>query len=143
MLITKKDLAKYSGQRKHGKQLSTGEKEIIWKRLRAVDNSAWKLTSYAQARLDERNIDANINDVVSTIHNSYIVEYRIIEDHRRNIFDVRVVLRSNEIVNNRYNLNVVFSLSCKSIVTLWLNDAKDDHKTLRWEIYNKDMKVFA
>lgn len=135
------EMGKYNGQRKHVSQLTQQEKDGLYKRLKEVEK--WKILSHALDRLEQKNINATNEDIVSTINNSTIIEYKIDYDKRINRYDERVVLRSNAIVNRYYNLNVVYSLTKQQVITVWINDINDFHKTLDWTIYNEDMKVFG
>ena len=135
------EMGKYCGQRKHVSQITQQENDGLYKRLKEVDK--WKIVSHALDRLKEKNINATREDIVSTINNSTLIEYKIDYDKRINRYEERVVLRSNAIVNRNFNLNVVFSLTKQQVITVWINDINDFHKTLDWGIYNEDMKVFG
>jgi len=135
------EMGKYCGQRKHVSQITQQENDGLYKRLKEVDK--WKIVSHALDRLKEKNINATREDIVSTINNSTLIEYKIDYDKRINRYEERVVLRSNAIVNRNFNLHVVFSLTKKQVITVWINDINDFHKTLDWSIYNEDMKVFG
>ena len=135
------EMSKYIGQRKHSSQLDNREEAIIWDRLKNIDS--WDISDHALDRLVEKGINATHDDIVSAIDNASIVEYKIDYNARINRCDERVVLRANAIVNGQYNLNAVYSLSRKTIVTVWINHIRDFHNTLDWSIYNSDMKVFG
>lgn len=137
MTIRKVDI----GKRKHISQMTNAEQAVIWKRLNNVQEHEWRLLPHALDRLEEKNINANKQDIISTIYNSNIIEYRIVHIKKYNSIDERVILRSKAIVNGSFNLNVVFSLTHKCIVTVWNNHVKDKHDTLNWNIYSSDMKV--
>lgn len=141
MLAVKDEMKSYVGKRKHWSQMNTDEVQSIWKRLKSVQNEEWEMIDHALDRLHEKNIRATMQDIVSTIHNASIVEYKI--DFSRGKCDERVVLRAKAIVNRNYNLNAVYSLTNKRIVTVWINHIKDKHTTLDWNIYDKNMKVFG
>jgi hypothetical protein len=135
------EMSKYIGKRKHGSQLQQEETNIIWDRLKSFDQ--WEVSPHALDRLVEKGIKATYEDIVSTIDNATIVEYKIDYNERINRCDDRVVLRANAIVNDTYNLNVVYSLSRGVVVTVWINHINDFHDTLDWSIYSEDMKVFG
>jgi hydrogenase maturation factor HypF (carbamoyltransferase family) len=136
------DLAKYAGKRKHGSQLQAHEENGLWKRLKSIEEWEWEILSHALERLEKKGIKASRQDLISTISFASIIEYKI--DYNKVIkdYDERVVLRAKAIVNSRYNLHVVYSLTTKSIVTVWINRIDDRHSTLDWSIYSEDMKVF-
>ncbi|AYP68138.1 hypothetical protein PQE75_gp006 [Bacillus phage vB_BcoS-136] len=135
------EMSKYIGQRKHSSQLSQQEKELIWNRLYDVND--WKVHFHALDRLEQKSIDATYEDLVTTIFNSDIVEYKIDYNRYINRCVERVVLRSKSIVNDRYNMHVVYDISSNMIITVWINHVKDFHRTLDWSLYNENMKVFG
>lgn len=134
---------KWAGKRKHCTQMKPYEVNNLWSRLKRVRDDEWKVDVHAFDRINEKGIQATREDMISTILNASIVEYKIDYDKKRNQYDERVILRSNTIVNGCYNLHVVFSLTNKRIKTVWINHVKDFHSTLDWSLYNPKMKVFA
>ncbi|AGI11827.1 hypothetical protein PQE71_gp076 [Bacillus phage Izhevsk] len=141
--ILKHELEKYSGKRKHSSQMKKFENTGLMKRLKEVEEWEWELIDHALDRLIEKGIRASKRDIVSTIYNCSIIEYRIVYNRRLRLYEERVILRSKATVNRCYNLNVVFSLTTKNIVTVWINHVKDRHSTLDWSIYDKNMKVLG
>lgn len=142
VLLTKtNELAEYCGQRKHISQLKGFEHQGLWKRIKAIKE--WNILPHTFDRLREKGIRATKKDITSTVFYANIIEYRIIWNKVHRCYDERLILRSKAFVNGRYNLNVVYSLTTKNIVTVWLNHENDKHNTLDWNIYNKDMKVFG
>ncbi|MDS7057164.1 hypothetical protein NXG04_07680 [Klebsiella pneumoniae] len=141
--VLRNELEKYSGMRKHSSQMKKFENTGLMKRLKEVEEWEWSLIDHALDRLIEKGIRASKRDVVSTIYNCSIIEYRIVYNRRLRLYEERVILRSKAIVNRNYNLNVVFSLTTKNIVTVWINHKNDRHSTLDWSIYNKNMKVLG
>lgn len=133
----------YEGKRKHGSQLKPFETTGLWKRLKSVQEWEWTLSDHVFDRLIQKEIRATKQDIVSTVHNASIIEYRIIHSHFHNALDERVILRSKAVVNGHYNLNVVYSLTFNEIITVWINSIDDRHDTLKWEIYDENMKVFG
>lgn len=145
MFITEKqtELAKYAGKRKHASQLEKFEEVGIWKRLRGIQEWEWVMSPHALQRLAEKRIRASRHDIVSAIHNANIIEYKIDYNKKYKTYDERVVLRSKAVVQNKYNLHAVYSLTNKRIVSVWLNHVDDHHATLDWNLYDKNMKVFV
>lgn len=129
------------GKRKHYTQMTSLEKDIVWRKIKKVRNRDWVVTGHTLRRLAEKNINASKRDIISTLYNSRIIEYRIAYNKVERDWDERVILRSNAKVNGRYNLNVVFSLTTMRVITVWLNHTLDNHKTLDWSIYSLDMKI--
>lgn len=142
-IANKKELSKYAGKRKHGTQLAKHEEQGLWDRLKSVKESDWKMIGHAIDRLNQKGIKATKRDIVSTIHNAKIVEYKIDHVKQFNEYHERVVLRSNTFVNGSYNLHAVYSLTNNRIVSVWMNHKDDLHKTLDWNLYDESMKVFV
>jgi hypothetical protein len=138
---TQKEMKLFSGKRKHYSQMSIQEINGLFKRLRQVRSNQWHLSGHVFDRLEGKGINATRADIISCIHNSTLIEYKI--DERFNVCDERVLLRANAIVNDCYNLHVVYSLTNKRVITVWINHIRDHHKTLDWSLYTADMKVFG
>jgi hypothetical protein len=142
-VAVRQEMAKYAGKRKHGSQLQGFEEAGIWKRLKAIEEWEWEILPHALERLEKKGIIATRQDVISTILYSSIIEYKIDYIRRKDEYDERVLLRSKAIVNGDSNLNVVYSLTNKTVVTVWNNRITDKHSTLDWSLYDEDMKVFV
>jgi hypothetical protein len=142
VIAERRELARYAGKRKFHSQLSKFEKAGLWKRIKGVQEWEWELISHALDRLRQKNIRASRHDIISTIHHSNIIEYKIDFNRKIGGYDERVVLRSKAVVQGEWNLHAVYSLTTKSIVSVWLNHVTDFHDTLDWSLYDKNMKVF-
>lgn len=138
--LTRKEMSSYLGKRKHASQMNRNEKRILWARLREIKAKEWGVKIHALDRIEEKGINATRQDLISTIHNSEIIEYKI--DDCRFGYDERVLVRANALVNGDYNLNVVYSLTTKDVITVWINHIDDKHETLDWAIYDENMIVF-
>lgn len=146
MLLTDdKIMANYMGKRKHHSQMTGKEINGLFTRLKSVerDGFRWRIAGHALDRLNEKKINATYNDIVSAIYDSNIVEYKIDKNKYNGKPEERVVIASNQIVNDYYRLKAVFSLTERRIVTVWINHIKDKHATLKWELYTADMPVFG
>lgn len=121
------------------------EKNGLFERLKSVEKNGltWRMSGHTLDRLSEKNIKATYQDLTSMIHNAKVIEYKIDYNEFLRAPEERVVLRANAIVNQRYNLNVVYSLTNRKIITVWVNHIRDLHTTLDWSIYDKDLKVFG
>ena len=135
------EMMKFAGQRKFVNQMTKQEIDGLFRRLRAVRSNEWRLSGHVFDRLEEKGINATRRDVISTIHSSELLEYKI--DERYGVCDERVLLRAKAIVNDSYNLHVVYSLTNKKVVTVWINHINDRHATLNMSLYTADMKVFG
>lgn len=145
-MLKEKNMKDFIGQRKHWSHMSKNEIEGLFKRLKSVEANGlrWRISGHTLDRLKEKGIQATYKDLVSTIHNSTIIEYKIDEmKYQKGEPEERVVLRAKSIVNREYNLNVVYSLTNYKIITVWVNHINDFHETLDWNIYNPDMRVFG
>lgn len=140
-----KGMESFVGCRKHVSQMSEVEVKGLFKRLKDVEKSGkrWNISGHTFNRIAEKGIIATYEDIVSAIHNATMVEYKIDRGRFDNAIEERVVLRSKDVVNKSYNLNVVYSLTNRKIITVWINHIKDRHATLDWSIYKEDMTVFG
>ncbi|MFQ3543527.1 hypothetical protein Q7A53_05525 [Halobacillus rhizosphaerae] len=136
-----KEMVRFEGQRKHLSQMQPKEIFGIYDRLKSVKH--WRVSTHTFDRIKEKKIDATKKDLVSIIHNSRIVEYRIIRNRYTDVLEERVVLESKPNVNRKYWIKVCYSLTENKIITTWMNDANDLHSTLDRGIYSKKMKVFG
>jgi hypothetical protein len=143
--VKKSELEKYVGQRKHSSQMTEAEIHGLWERLKEIEDKGlnWKISGHALERMEQKGIVTTYKDIVSTIHNASMVEYKIDYNRIDKKCHERVVIRSKDFVNINYNLHVVFSLTNRKIISVWMNHKSDFHNTLKWEIYNKDMKIFG
>lgn len=143
MLVTEK-MKEYIGKRKHSSHMTESEVSGIFKRLKSVEESGlkWRMAGHTLDRLTQKGIEADYSDIVSTIHNASIIEYKVDANKFTGEPEERVVLRSKAVVNRRYNLHAVYSLTERRIITVWINHVKDKHATLDWNLYTKEMPVF-
>lgn len=144
MLGIKVEMESHVGKRKHVSQMSKNEIEILFKRLKKVEDegSQWRMTTHTLDRINEKKIDANYQDLVSLIHNSDVVEYKIDKNKFNGEPEERVVLSSKSTVNRCYKLKVVYSITKRRIITAWVNHIKDNHDTLDWSLYSEEMPVY-
>lgn len=140
LVVSENEKMKQTGKRKHGSQMTLEEIRGVKRRL--MDVKEWKIIDHAFDRLQEKGIVATYEDIVSTIYNSHMIEYRIVYNFYLGAYDERVIMRAKTLVNKHYHLNVVFSLTDNAVVTVWINHKKDRHDTLDMSIYDGNMKVF-
>lgn len=138
---SEKEKLEQLGKRKHHSHMTKKEIEGLFRRLKSIQE--WDILPHALERLEEKRIKATYEDLVSTIKNSEIIEYRILHNPIIRGCEERVVIRSKKVINRKYNLHIVFSLTCQTIVTVWINRVNDRHETLRWELYDSKMKVLG
>jgi hypothetical protein len=75
-----------------------------------------------------------MDDVANTIERGHIIEAHIID------YSFRVLLRLHKEGTNK-DVCVVVELVDNVIVTTFTNQSADTHKTLREELYDKDLDV--
>lgn len=134
------EMSLYIGKRKHCSQMNDFEMKSIMDKLENIER--WNIRTHALDRIEEKGINATYNDLVSMIDNSSILEYKIDYNQKMNRCEERVLLRANSVVNVKYNLNVVYSITQRAIITVWINEIDDKHETLDWSIYDENMMVF-
>ena len=130
-------LAKYSGKKIHGLQLSDIQKNILRNRLQVIDD--WGISEHTIDRLVQKGIVVNYDDIVKTIDKGEIIEYKI--DPKESTYVERVVVRSKKSYNKN-NIVAVFDLTREKIITVWANHVDDVHDTLNLRVYDRNMKVF-
>ena len=141
---TEKGLKRYAGKRKYVSQMSQHEIKGLTNRLKRLNSSGdLTITQHTFDRMIEKGIKVTQKDIISMINNSNIVEYKIDKDRSGDGHTERLVIASKAVVNKCYRLKVVFDLTNRTIVTVWMNHLKDNHATLDWKIYDKNMKVFG
>ena len=125
------------GKKRHYSQMSKEEQDYLFSRLRNVKK--WHIGDHALEQMEKKGIDVTYNDIKSTIHTSKIIEYHVAKV--KNKEEERVLLRSNAVVNGKYNLHVVYGLGTKTIVSVWLNEVDDVHKTIDMNDYDKNVVI--
>lgn len=135
----------FNQKKKHYTQLSEDELNYLENKLKGLKNirPSWHLVEKKDIlvkRLDIFNVikDSNLKEL--------IIEYNVTLS--RNGADKRVLLRSRDIYNVnigdknlKCNLCFVISISRGEIITAYYNSAEDNHDTINWERYDKDLKV--
>jgi hypothetical protein len=130
-------------KRKHFTQMTKTEKRGLFARLESIPK--WGMAGHALDRVKQKGINATYYDIVSIIDYCDIIEYRIADlAHVLNpdqVCDERMIVRSKSIVNRSYDLSVVFSLTYEKIITVWMNDVDDQHKTINMSVFDPNMEV--
>ena len=141
---TEKGLKRYAGKRKYVSQMSQHEIKGLSNRLKRLSSSGnLTFTDHTLDRVMQKGIAVTQKDIISMIGNSDIVEYKIDVDNLRGGYSERLVVSSKALVNRSYRLKVVFDLTNRTVITVWMNHVKDTHKTLDWTLYDKNMKVLG
>lgn len=58
-----------------------------------------------------------------------------------NLVEERSVLRGNRLVN-RESIVLVYSITKRTIITLWVNSLEDMHSTLDMSLYDSNMEIY-
>lgn len=68
-----------------------------------------------------------------------VIEYKKIYNDV-NLVEERSVIRGVDILNGE-SIVIVYSITHRCIVTLWVNSKEDTHKTLDFSLYDKNMEI--
>lgn len=71
--------------------------------------------------------------------NFNVIEYKKIYNDV-NLVEERAVIRGINTINDE-DIVIVYSITHRCIVTLWVNDTDDTHKTLDISLYDENMKI--
>lgn len=129
--------------KKHITQMSMYEIQIIKTKL---DNSykrkqKVRFAKHCNERWKEKvRYDVNFKtSLMKTLHEYEIIEYKNVY-FSKNSMEERVVLRSKQPYYGK-NICLVYSITNKVIITVWLNGVVNNHKALRLSEYNADMEI--
>ena len=119
--------------RKHINDMTSYEIQVIRNAIVvAKNNSRIRVPNHLKDRLRQKYI--TMDDVANTIERGHIIEAHIID------YSFRVLLRLHKEGTNK-DVCVVVELVDNVIVTTFTNQSADTHKTLREELYDKDLDV--
>jgi hypothetical protein len=122
-------------RRKHTKQMSPLEREVLRQAIDSLDITSWAhFGDHSVDRLVEKGLSAV--DIVNTIKFG-----EIIEAHNKKEHDIRVLLRQP--TKRGSSVCVVVSLRDGNIVTGYENKNKDKHFTLDWSEYKWKVDLVA
>lgn len=123
--------------RKHITQMSREEVEYLRELISKVDNIT--LCDHAQDAAARLNVSEQYIRAVN-LQRAQLVEFNTGRGASR-----RVVLRDKRAIHiNRYqlkNLVLVIDVDTKEVVTIFLNDIHDHHKSIDLTYYTKDLKI--
>lgn len=130
--------------------MTTEEKEYLSNELKKINLFNISLSYHVQ----HKNIEYNPNNIFKVLLSEnieqLIVEYNETTTNREK--DCRVLLRSdfnvpttiieyNKVKLCDANLCFVISLQTKRIITVYFNIQSDNHNTINWNRYNKDLQI--
>lgn len=135
----KGQISKTKGQeKKHYTQFKKNEKIYLTSMVSITKDI--KLSKHAK----KKDITINLDEIEEILKTK---EFMIIEYNRTN-GDERVLLRSNKKFETRVNgkkvmcnLCFVLSFRYKIIVTAYYNSTKDNHSSIDYHRYNKNLKI--
>lgn len=123
--------------RKHITQMTRDEVEYLRELISRVDNIT--LCDHAQDAAARLNVSEQYIKAVN-LQRAQLVEFNTGRGTSR-----RVVLRDKRAIHiNRYqlkNLVIVLDVDTKEVVTIFLNDIHDHHKSIDLTYYTKDLKI--
>lgn len=130
-------------QKKHITQMTDTDKDNL--RLMVANvRQQWlrrgvKLSNHLQEKLLTSQTTFSLGLAMDTILNGQLIEFNIVPSG-----DKRVLLRSNKSFicdGKEVNQCIVVSLKTFKIVTSFLNEVVDNHGTINYTRYNKDLEV--
>lgn len=141
-MVEQVDLGRFSYKkvRKHVSQLSLSEKEEIRKKFKKV--KYWEIIDHVNERIVQKEYKITTDDILNVMRNGEIVEYEqklYVVDGKMSELLVLTTVREDE--NGKSRLYLVFDITDKKIVTVWINGYEDTHDTLDMGIYSKGLKV--
>lgn len=123
--------------RKHITQMTRDEVEYLREQISKIDNLV--LCGHAQ------EVAARLNIREQYIKSVNLQRAKLIEYNTGRGTERRVVLRDKRCIHiNKYqseNLVLVIDLDTQEVVTIFLNDAHDHHKSIDLTYYKKDLKI--
>ena len=131
----------YKKVRKHVSQMSSNEKIKLRKMFKEVKD--WEIFSHVNNRIKEKGYTVYVDDVLDLMHKGNIVEYEqkyYFNSGKVSHLVVLNIVREHE-GKDKDRLHMVFDMTDKGIVTVWINDYEDIHETLDMGIYSKGLKV--
>lgn len=131
----------YKKVRKHVSQMSSKEKDKLREMFKKVKN--WEIFSHVNDRIKEKGYTVYVDDVLDLMHKGNIVEYEqkyYFNSGKISHLVVLNIVREHE-GKDKDRLHMVFDMTDKGIVTVWVNDYEDTHETLDMGIYSKGLKV--
>lgn len=141
-MVENVDMGRFSYRkvRKHVSQMSSQEKKIIREMFKKVKH--WEIVDHVNDRIEEKGYKVTTDDILNTMHHGEIVEYEqklYIED--KTMTELLVLKFVRETEKSKDKLYLVFDITAKKIITLWINNFEDTHDSLDMGIYSKGLKV--
>lgn len=132
-----------SEKKKHYTQMSVSEIETVKNKIKMslIDGGLLYFSRHCKEQISKKaKQDFDYKKATSqTMVEGKIIEYKIIQFPDSKI-EERVVLRSKYLYNGKACC-LVYSITNKSIVTIWFNSGLDNHKTLKISKYNANLEI--
>lgn len=143
-MVTDKKSSKmyaYKKVRKHVSQMSSNEKDKIRDVFKVI--KSWEVFDHVYDRIEEKGYTVTDDDFLRILTKGKIIEYE--QKYYYNIKKLNhlVVLQS---IRKRKGkpidrMHMVFDITDRGVVSVWINELEDTHETLNLGIYSKGLKV--
>lgn len=117
--------------RKSYKQMNRSEVRALVSRIKRINDCKITLSNHAKQRMKERNI--NEKEVRDVFNN-----FNIIEFNARNDGTISALIRDK---NKGQQVSLSVDLSSGSILTVYKNHYKDNHRSVNPDIYNQRIDI--
>ena len=117
--------------RKSYKQMNRSEVRALVSRIKRIKDCKITLSNHAKQRMKERNIN---DEEVRNVFNNF----NIIEFNARNDGTVSALIRDK---NKGQQVSLSVDLSSGSILTVYKNHYKDNHRSVNPDIYNQRIDI--
>lgn len=139
-------------KKKHVSQMSETEKQYLKNKIKTIKTRDITVSKHILNK--KKDIGFKMENIFEILNEdkieNLIVEYN--ETQNDELIDKRVLLRGNKSYNVRFkskegsfvssaNICFVISLNTYRIVTVYWNKSKDNHKTINWSRYDKNLDI--
>ena len=134
--------------RKHFTQMNEQELKIVKNKIKSSVNgdvNSVNIVPHAFDNLFKRLRKGRDINTYKVMLAQTLIDFTPIEFKRIyngvNFVEERSVLRGNRLVNGE-SIVLVYSITKRTIVTLWVNSLDDMHSTLDMSLYDSDMEIY-
>ncbi|MFZ2576667.1 MAG: hypothetical protein WAX22_04225 [Lactococcus hircilactis] len=134
--------------RKHFTQMSQQELTIVENKINSSVNkdvSTVNIITHAFDNLYKRLREGRDINTYKVMLVQALLDFTPIEFKRIyngvNLVEERSVLRGNRIVNDE-SIVLVYSITKRKIITVWVNSLNDMHNTLDMNLYDSNMEIY-
>ena len=134
--------------RKHFTQMNEQELEIVKNKIKSSVNGDVNSVNIVPHAFDNlfkrlrkgRDINTYKVMLAQTLINFTPIEFKRIYNGV-NLVEERSVLRGNRLVNEE-SIVLVYSITQRKIITVWINSLNDMHSTLDTNLYDSEMVIY-